>query len=63
MSFSQRLDLEPYANQPAPYLLRSVLEDVPLAEDGAFTDAHITCVEFWSRLGTTMSHGMSTDHL
>lgn len=32
-----------------PYVLRSLLADVLLSEDGLRTDIHITCVDFWSQ--------------
>lgn len=36
---------------PGPYVLRSVLDDIPLqADPDAESEAvHITCVEYWSR--------------
>ncbi len=36
--------------EPGAYVLRNVLEDVPLKEDEGSEDIHITCVEFWSIL-------------
>lgn len=32
-----------------PYILRDLLTNVPLSEDGHEEDLKITCVEFWSR--------------
>jgi hypothetical protein len=35
----------------APYVLRSLLDQVPLsAEDPTTDDVYITCVEYWSKL-------------
>ncbi|KAF4637601.1 hypothetical protein G7Y89_g474 [Cudoniella acicularis] len=41
-------DAEPLTNPPetGPYVLRSLLEDVPLSADGDRNDIEITCVEF-----------------
>lgn len=35
--------------EPDPYVLRSVLDDIPLKPEGVEEDVSITCVEFWSR--------------
>jgi hypothetical protein len=35
--------------EPGPYVLRSVLDDVPLKEDESSEPVYITCVEYWSR--------------
>lgn len=32
-----------------PYVLKKVLEDIPLAADDVSEPVSITCVEFWSR--------------
>lgn len=34
----------------APYIVRTVLENVALSEDGQNHDASISCVEFWGML-------------
>lgn len=34
--------------EPEPYVLRHVLEDIPLDPDEGDGDVSITCVEFWS---------------
>lgn len=31
------------------YVLRNVLDDIPLATDDAEAEVSITCVEYWSR--------------
>ena len=33
-----------------PYILTSLLDQVPLAENGQDEELHITCVEFWGEL-------------
>jgi hypothetical protein len=34
----------------APYIFRSLFEQVPVVADDAEEDVHITCVEYWSEL-------------
>jgi len=34
--------------QTGPYILRGLLTNVPLSEDGQEQNLKITCVEFWS---------------
>lgn len=36
------------ASQAAPYVLRQLLDDVPIEPESGETDVHITCVEYWS---------------
>jgi hypothetical protein len=36
------------SSNAAPYVLRQLLDNVPLDSDGSVTDVHITCVEYWS---------------
>lgn len=36
------------AKRTGPYVLHSILDDVPLSEDGVEKSIFITCVEFWS---------------
>lgn len=33
----------------APYVLRQLLDEVPLSAEDGTTDVHITCVEYWSK--------------
>lgn len=35
--------------EPGPYVLRNVLEDIPLATEQGAEEVSITCVEYWSR--------------
>lgn len=39
------------APETSPYVLRELIDSVPVAGDGAEQDAYITCVEYWSMLG------------
>jgi hypothetical protein len=39
----------PSAPETGPFVLRSLLEDVPLSADGDGRDIQITCVEFLGR--------------
>lgn len=34
----------------APYVLRQLLDEVPLSAEDGTTDVHITCVEYWSEI-------------
>ncbi|KIW31188.1 uncharacterized protein PV07_02856 [Cladophialophora immunda] len=36
------------ASEPGPYVLRAVLEDIPLAADDGEAEVSITCVEYWN---------------
>ena len=36
--------------QAAPYILRELLADLPLANEDSNADVYITCVEYWSKL-------------
>ena len=36
--------------EPAPYVLRLLLDQVPLSTEDGTADAYITCVEYWSKL-------------
>ena len=38
--------------QAAPYVLRQLLDDLPLATEDPNADVHITCVEYWSKVLT-----------
>lgn len=35
--------------EPGPYVLRNVLEDIPLDSEDGRQDVSVTCVEYWSR--------------
>lgn len=35
--------------QAAPYILRQLLDELPLATEDPNADVHITCVEYWSK--------------
>lgn len=35
--------------QAAPYILRELLAELPLATEDTDEDAYITCVEYWSK--------------
>jgi vacuolar protein sorting-associated protein 3 len=35
--------------EPGPYVLRNVLDDIPLKADDSQEEVSITCVEYWSR--------------
>ena len=35
--------------EPGPYVLRSVLEDIPLQAEEGPEQVYITCAEYWSR--------------
>lgn len=35
--------------QAAPYILRELLNELPLATEDTNADIHITCVEYWSK--------------
>lgn len=37
------------ASNAAPYVLRQLLDNVPLDSNGGETDVCITCVEYWSK--------------
>lgn len=39
-----------------PYVLRSLLEDVPLSEDGSKSDVKINCIEYFGTGHPTESH-------
>ena len=34
----------------APYVLRSLLDNVPLTSEDSNEDVYITCVEYWGKL-------------
>lgn len=36
------------ASQAAPYVLRQLLDDVPIEPESGEADVHITYVEYWS---------------
>lgn len=38
-----------HAPEAGPYVLRKVLEDIPLTSEESSESVSITCVEFWSR--------------
>jgi len=42
-----------------PYIIRALLNDVALSEDGQQRDISITCVEFW---GMRMKHRSKKSH-
>lgn len=35
--------------QATPYILRQLLDELPLAVEDPDADVHITCVEYWSK--------------
>lgn len=35
--------------QADPYILRQLLDELPLAVEDPSADVHITCVEYWSK--------------
>ena len=43
-------------SQAAPYVLRQLLDDLPLATEDPDADIHITCVEYWSKVLTRFNH-------
>ncbi|KAB8437416.1 hypothetical protein FH972_025094 [Carpinus fangiana] len=47
-------------NTPGPYVLRSLLADVALSEDGQQDGIYITCVEFWSKSARAPPNHAST---
>lgn len=37
------------SSQATPYILRQLLDELPLAVEGPGADIYITCVEYWSK--------------
>ena len=50
-SATKRRRLNPL--EPGPYVLRTVLKDIPLTTEDGSEDAQISCVEFWSIFHST----------
>lgn len=42
--------------QADPYILRQLLDELPLAVEDPSADVHITCVEYWSKALTFVSY-------
>lgn len=38
--------------ETGPYVLRQLIDTVPVAGEGSEQDVYITCVEYWSMSGT-----------
>ncbi len=41
--------------ETGPYILRTLVENVPLASEGDASDIEISCVELWGKLKHQMS--------
>lgn len=44
--------------ETASYVLRPLLNSVPLTTDDSNADAYITCVEFWSKFGRMRQYAL-----